>query len=109
MLIFSYPAVSDYPAVSEEQLRAHGLLPFPVSTCEVNPTIVFRISRGTLVPADQPMSLGGRVDPRLSRKRDHEETAAASSPFAVQPPDGWPDRYGEMAMPYVIVATALPR
>ena len=66
-------------ALSDERLRANGL--FPVSSHE--PTVLFSISRGTLVP-NLPVALLGRPEPPLWTRRGGEAPAASDSASAVQ-------------------------
>jgi len=86
-------------ALSEERLRAHGLYPVPAtSSAGGEPTVLFGISRGTLVPASLPAALlVGRPEPLLPLLpplRGGQAPTAISSASAMQSLAGSPDRDG---------------
>ena len=106
-------------AVSEERLRGGGVFPVPPMPCEEGrePTVLCRISRGTLVPPhsiaagvdplqESGVALTVRVDPPPSRKRDRG-APAASTPPAVQQLESWSDRDGAPALPGGFTANGL--
>ena len=78
----------DHGALSDERLRANGLYPIPGR----EPTVLFNISRGTLVP-DLPVALlFGRPEPLLWARCDEAAPAASGSAGVMQSMYGSPDR-----------------